>query len=89
MHVKAPDLVFIFMYPPLVAIGFCSSQQLLSAITFSGHDRDQAGAKGKEGMYTASRCERNGVKGRMSVAEKAGCESRASARGASRSFVLV
>ena len=92
MLVKVPDLVFIFMCPPLVAIGFCSSQELFSGITFSGHDRDQAGAKGKEGTYTASRCERGQgtYEGRMSVRSGEGrMREQSISQGPSRSFVLV
>jgi len=72
-------------------LSFEPAALLRRCIAFSGHDRDgRRGRRGrrKEGTYERSKeggkvkqVRKERVKGHMSVAEKAQCESRASARG--------
>jgi hypothetical protein len=95
------NLVFLFMRPPLIPFGFCSSYQLL--IRFSAHGRGgrqvrRQGAEGeskrcREGGKAKGGGEGNRRKAPMSVAgreydceRRTTCLCRASAGGSSRSF---
>jgi hypothetical protein len=101
MLMTVPNLVFLFMSPPLISFGFWSSYQLL--IRFSAHDRGgrqarRQGAEGeskrsKEGGKAKGGGEGNRRKASMSVAGREfDCKRRmtflcrAWASGSSRSF---
>ena len=102
MLMTVPNLIFLFMRPPLIPFGFCSSYQLLlikgSAHGRGGRQARRQGAEGeskrsKEGGKANGGGKGNRWKAPMSVAGReylcelrTTCLCRASASGSSRRF---
>jgi hypothetical protein len=55
MHMTIPNLIFLFMRPPLIPFGFCSSYQLLIKVSAHGRGGSQARRQGAEGESKRSK----------------------------------